>query len=82
MRFIKHFFLALFTTILCICLSHFCDSSNYSTVALTHQAQRSNSTSSQVQQSQALYEAGFVEAVQLLKTIPPYYTRGGKLLYI
>ncbi|MBD2778918.1 CHAT domain-containing protein [Iningainema tapete] len=68
MRFIKHFFLALFTTFLCIFLSHFCDLSNYSTVALTHHAQRSNSTSSLVQQSQALYEAGkFVEAVQLLK---------------
>lgn len=36
MRFIKHLLLTLFTTIICIYLSHFFDSSNYLTIATTN----------------------------------------------
>ena len=80
MRFSQHFFLAFLTTLLCTFLPYFFDSSNYLTVKFakskigfdsvlaTTPAVNPTHTSSLVQQSQALYEAGqFVEGVQLLK---------------
>jgi CHAT domain-containing protein len=73
MRFLKYFFIALFTVFLCIYLPIIFGSSHSLTSAQTHLqrqeiTQHNGSNSSLVEQSQALYEAGqFVEAVQLLK---------------
>ncbi len=80
MKFFQHFFLALLTALLCTLLPYFFYSSNYLTagfakskvgfdsVLATTPAVNPTQTSSLVQQSQALYEAGqFVEGVQLLK---------------
>ncbi|MDZ8262943.1 CHAT domain-containing protein [Nostoc sp. ChiQUE01b] len=80
MKFIQHFFLALLTALLCAFLPYFWDSSNYLTagfakskvgfdsVLATTSVINPTQTSSLVQQSQALYEAGqFVEGVELLK---------------
>jgi CHAT domain-containing protein len=80
MRFLKHFLLALLIAFFCIYFSIFFDSSNYLTAVLTKSkillspvlattpAIHSTQSSSLLQQSQALYEAGqFVEAVQILK---------------
>ncbi|WP_322694962.1 CHAT domain-containing protein [Nostoc sp. DedSLP03] len=80
MKFFQHFFIALLTVLLCAFLPYFFDSSNYLTAAFakskvgfnsvlaTTPAVNPTQTSSLVQQSQALYEAGqFVEGVQLLK---------------
>lgn len=80
MKFSQHFFLALLTALLCTSLPYLFDSSNYlmvgfakskiglDSVSATTSAVNPTQTSSLVQQSQALYEAGqFVEGVKLLK---------------
>ncbi|MEH2258242.1 CHAT domain-containing protein [Nostoc sp.] len=80
MKFFQQFFLALLTVLLCAFLPYFFDSFNYLTagfakskvgfdsVLATTPAVNPTQTSSLVQQSQALYEAGqFIEGVQLLK---------------